>query len=110
MNNIKLVMLAGICFVIGCAHGTVRGTVAMKISDQEAHVCMGENEVKAEDKVVLYKNVCKTRANKQDPVFMRCEKVRIGDGLVTKTLNEHYSVIRVNAGVPFEEGTIVERQ
>jgi len=28
---------------------------------------------------------------------------------VTRTLNEHYSEVRVNDGVKFEEGTVVEK-
>ena len=30
----------------GCAHSTMRGSVAMKASDDEAHICMGDKEVK----------------------------------------------------------------
>lgn len=85
----------------GCAHGLMRGSVAMKISDQEAHVCMGDDQVKAGDKVALFKNVCRKGGE--------CQKVRLGEGEVTRTLNNHYSVVKIQPGVTFEEGTIVEK-
>lgn len=99
-------------FVAGCAHhSTMRGTVAMKVSDDEAHVCMGDNEVKAGDKVALFKNVCKgTSSGRQAADNRTCEKKKIGDGEVTRTLNEHYSVVKVTPGVAFDEGTVVEKQ
>lgn len=37
----------------GCAHGLMRGSVAMKANEDEAHVCMGDKEVKAGDRVAL---------------------------------------------------------
>ena len=48
----------------GCGHMTMRGTVAMKGDNQEAHVCMGDKEVKAGDRVALFKNVCAARGGK----------------------------------------------
>ena len=29
----------------GCAHSVMRGSIAMKVSDTEAHVCMNNDEV-----------------------------------------------------------------
>ncbi len=93
----------------GCAsHGTMRGSVVMKADDGEAHVCLGEGEVKAGDRVALFKNVCKSSGSKAQGQV--CEKVKVGNGVVERTLNEHYSVVRVDPGVVFEEGTTVEKQ
>lgn len=92
----------------GCAHGTMRGTVAMKVSDSEAHVCLGDNEVKAGDKVALFRNECVGRGQREGSAG-NCRLVRLGEGRVEKTLNEHYSVVRVNPGVAFSEGTLVEK-
>ena len=94
----------------GCAHSMMRGSVAMKINDEEAHVCMGDNEVKAGDRVALYKNECRGKgSSRADGGGTNCQKVKIGEGEVTRTLNEHYSVVRVSPGTSFEEGTVVEK-
>jgi len=96
--------------LFGCAHSTMRGTVAMKVSDNEAHVCMGDNEVKAGDKIALFKNECTGARGGREGNAGSCKKVKIGDGVVERTLNEHYSLVRVSPGVSFEEGTVVEKQ
>lgn len=92
----------------GCAHQQMRGSVVMKISDDEAHVCLGDHEVFAGDRVVLFKNVC-SKGGKARDSSAGCEKVKLGNGIVARVLNEHYSVIKVDEGVEFEEGAIVEK-
>lgn len=40
-----------------CAHHQMmRGSVAMKTTDREAHVCLGDDEVKVGDHVTAYRN------------------------------------------------------
>lgn len=97
--------------LFGCAtHSGMRGTVAMKMNDKDAHVCMGNDEVKAGDKVALFKNECTgTNSGREGGGSRSCKKVKLGEGEVTRTLNEHYSEVRVNDGVKFEEGTVVEK-
>jgi hypothetical protein len=83
----------------------------MKVNDQEAHVCLGENDVKAGDKVTLYKNQCVGKGSgRYDVGAGGCTKVRLGEGTILRTLNEHYSIMKVDPQVAFEEGTIVEKQ
>lgn len=96
-----LVMLAG------CAHSMMRGSVAMKLSDTEAHVCMGDGEVKPGDKVLLFTNKC---INRVGGAGGSCTKKQVGEGEIERVLNEHYSVMRVPAGTDFGEGTIVEKK
>ena len=108
MKQFRFLMILSMLALAGCAHGLMRGSVAMKASDDEAHVCMGENEVKAGDKVALFKNVCSSGKTRQGDGA--CKKVKLGDGTVERTLNEHYSIVKVNPGVQFEEGAIVEKQ
>lgn len=84
----------------------------MKGDDQEAHVCLGEGEVKAGDRVVLFKSVCrggKGGARSSDVGGGICTKTKLGEGVVERTLNNHFSVVKVDSGVQFEEGTIVEK-
>jgi len=104
---VKCVTLLSLIMMVGCAHTTMRGTVAMKVNKREAHVCLGDNEVKAGDKVALFTNECGGAVGREGVIS--CKKVKIGGGQVLRTLNSHYSLIRVDSGVKFKEGTIVEK-
>lgn len=106
----QFIALAALATLAGCAHGTMRGSVAMKASENEGHVCMGEGEVKAGNRVALYKNDCqapKGRANFDG--YAGCTKTKLGEGVIERVLNSHYSVMQADPGVSFEEGTIVEK-
>lgn len=97
-------IMTSLCLLLsGCAHHLMRGSVAMKTGDSEAHVCMGKGEVKVGDRVAVFKNNCRPKTAGS------CEKVRTGEGTVTQVLNEHYSVVTFDPGVPFDEGTFVEK-
>jgi hypothetical protein len=99
--------------VVGCTPATHRGSVAMKVSEQEAHVCMGVGEVKAGDRVALYRDNCDRSGLPSKGVSgfseVKCNRVRLGEGQVVRTLNEHYSVVEIDPGVEFEEGVTVEK-
>lgn len=96
----------------GCAsHSMMRGSVAMKISESEAHVCMGNNEVKVGDKVNVFKNNCNKDFSSETSTYKTsCKKELVGQGEVTSLVNEHYSVVKFEKGVKFEEGTVIEKQ
>ncbi len=96
----------------GCAHGLMRGSVAMKVSDTEAHVCMDNTEAKVGDRVTLFRNNCPTKGGRarSGDGGGSCEKVQLGQGTVTEILNQHYSVVKFDPGVSFEEGSFVEKR
>lgn len=107
-----LVLTVASATLAGCAHGIMRGSVAMKTSENEAHVCLGNGEVKPGDRVQVFRNVCpgkgpNIRASSSGAF---CRKEGIGLGTVAQVLNEHYSVVKFDPGVPFEEGTLIEKQ
>lgn len=105
-----LIIVLGLFALTGCAHSTMRGSVAMKTSENEAHVCLGQGEVKAGDRVALFRNACTGKGGRGgDGGGASCQKNRIGEGTVERTLNEHYSVVRFDSGVQFDEGTFVEK-
>ena len=112
MKTKNLLTLLVTAFALsGCAHSVMRGSVAMKTSPDEAHVCLGKGEVKAGDRVNVFKNVCtgmglKTRIN---TLAAPCEKKQMGMGTVKEIINSHYSVVKFDSGVQFEEGTLVEK-
>lgn len=93
---------------VGCISSVHRGSVAMKISDSEAHIAMGADEVKAGDRVVLFRNDCERGG--QRPKSPTCRRRKLGGGTVTEILNQDYSVVKVDKGVEFEEGVTVERE
>lgn len=98
-----------------CAHQhtMMRGSVAMKTGADTAHVCLGNNEVKEGDRIVAFKNVCKTNPNDlatRSHLKSYCKKEKLGEGTVTGIINEHYSEVKFDKGVEFQEGTIVEKE
>ena len=108
-NGMKVrIFITGFLFLtiglFGCAHKAMRGTVAMKISDQEAHVCLGDSEVKRGDRVNLFVRVCP----KIKGETASCKKSLKGTGTVTEVLNDHYSVVKLDSSATFEEGAFVE--
>ncbi|MBC7539416.1 MAG: hypothetical protein H7281_11390 [Bacteriovorax sp.] len=109
-NFLTFLLIANL---VGCAsHSTMRGSVAMKISDTEAHVCLGDKEVKVGDKVVAFQNVCTPDANRVSRAgkVTPCKKVQLGSGEVTSLINDHYSVVKFDSKFDFNEGTIIEKQ
>jgi hypothetical protein len=89
----------------------MRGSVAMKVSDQEGYVCLGENEVKQGDKVALFRSDCTpvgTSNRAASPYGPACKKIKVGEGEITQLLNEHYSVVKTSPSVALQEGLIVE--
>ncbi|MFO0890933.1 MAG: hypothetical protein U0790_17540 [Isosphaeraceae bacterium] len=116
MKRRTVFAIAALVAAAGCTPAAHRGSVAMKINEQEAHVCMGTGEVKAGDRVALFKNECsrpplqaKSNPGVGRPVEAGCRQVKLGEGRVVRTLNEHYSVVEVDPGVTFEEGATVEK-
>ena len=106
-NKIASILFAAIALTAGCAgnHSAMRGSVVMKMSDQEAHVCLGDGEVTVGDHVRLYNNVCAPDGSTKR---VKCDKVYVADGTVTEVLNSHYSVVNFPAGTQFAAGETVE--
>lgn len=105
--NKKIILAIAVTLFSGCAATSPRGVVAMKISDDEAHVCIRKQEVRDGDRVAVFKNVC-TKQNVGKSTTSNCELKRIGSGTVTSQLNEHYSVVRFDNGVEYSEGDVIE--
>lgn len=106
----KALVITGVLGLVlsGCAHSAMRGSVAMKTSENEAHVCMDKSEAKVGEKVRLFTSKCAPKGSPKTKDGSYCEKVYLGDGVVTANLNDHYSVVKFDDGVKFEEGTFVE--
>lgn len=113
LRKIFLLIALFVLIITGCAHHSLmRGTVAMKISDTEAHVCINNFEVKEGERVTLFRNVCPTKGERlvlAQTTGIVCKKVQVGMGTVTKILNEHYSIVKFDTGVTFDEGSFIEK-
>ena len=103
---------AGVTILFGgCAHTAMRGSVAMKATDDELHICMGETEVRTGDRVAFFINQCRESGNSRAVGRDVCTKIKIGEGAVVRSLNEHYSVVKPDPGIGAKigEGTVVEK-
>jgi hypothetical protein len=106
----RILITAALVSLASCAaHTSMRGSVVMKVSDTDAHVCLGDHEVNVGEPVRLYRNICTDKAQTKDAGLpAHCRKEAIAKGEVTQLLNEHYSVVRFPAGTNFAEGDTVE--
>lgn len=107
------ILLLFTVFALGCSHIHPRGTVVFLDNGKEGHVCLGHKEVKAGDKVQIYRSVCspKERAGGRDggSMTISCEKKSIGEGVVIENTGEHFARIRSLGDIPLETGLIVEK-
>ncbi len=112
--NLAIFGVATFSFV-GCAsHSMMRGSVAMKASDREAHVCLGDDAVKVGDRVSAYRNECKSigadGGDRNSGRGVTCKLEKLGGGKVVSILNSHYSTVEFDQGVTFNEGTVVQKE
>lgn len=107
--NILFLMITAL-FISSCAsHQMMRGNVAMKLSKDKAHICLGDNEVKLGDTINFYNSECVDYDNTKEGLDGLCKLVLLGSGTVNKTLNSHYSEVSTNGDFEFKEGTMVEK-
>ena len=63
-------------------------------------------------KLYFFNSVCKSGGGvdrDSSPTSGICQKVKIGEGVVTKILNDHYSLVKTNSKIAISEGDIVEK-
>lgn len=116
MKTTLLITSLAISGLAGCAH--VRGSVAMKTADDEAHVCLDKGEVKPGDRVTAFRSACMPNRGQAGASGLAtsgrsavlCEKKELGRGTVKEILNDHYSVVKFDPGVQFDEKTFVEKR
>jgi hypothetical protein len=82
----------------------------MKISDREAHVSLGSNNVNVGDRVRVFRYVCPAGYGVMTQMEARvnCEKDLVGDGVISAVINAYYSVARFPEGVRLEVEDTVE--
>jgi hypothetical protein len=115
MERGRIFTLALAMALTACAD-THRGSVAMKVDDREAHICMVNDEVRVGDRVALFRDECGghsvlSRHRRRPSRFSDsvCRRIKLGEGRVVRPLDERCSVVEVDPGVEIEEGAIVEK-
>ena len=108
MKNLILITFFSL-ILSSCAHNFMRGTVAMKMDKNTAHVCLGDHDVKKGDKVIFYNNRCDRNDTREEGVGALCQMEKIGVGSVSKILNSHYSEVKIEGDFNFFEGTLVQK-
>lgn len=103
---LSLVMMS---LIIGCTHMHSRGTVVLSHSNNEVDICIGNTEVKVGDKLNFYQTSCVSTGTGRN-YKRNCTKLKIGEGEVISTLDEHFSTARLSSEFKVTESTIVEKQ
>lgn len=100
----KIVIILGALILSSCASQLHRGVVAMKTSDNTAHVGLNKKEVSVGDHVELFGNKC------TGPKDVRvCAKVSKGHGTIMEVISDDYAAVKFDSGVTFVEGDFVEK-
>lgn len=99
------------CSTRGPHEGVHRGSVVMKMPNGEAHLCLGNTEVKEGDKVNLIRHECRVKVNgkRSEGADSVCTPVNLGSGTVIKVYNTDYSVAKFPESLIFSEGDTVEK-
>ena len=112
MERSTQLVILGLVVAFGCAHAPSRGSVAMRSSEDEVHVSLGDSEVRAGDQLSFYRNACYPPQKKTHNWYHEvedCSRFKIGDGQVVRTLDHNFSVARVSPGMSFDSETVVEK-
>lgn len=99
-----LVVLTSAC---ATRHESMSGSVALKINENSGVACLPSGTAQVGKEITLYNTICERKGG-DERGFTKCSKELIGNGKITKLVNDHYSEFTTNSGVKFEEGSLVE--
>jgi hypothetical protein len=85
-------------------HVLMRNTVVMKISSTEANVCLHPGSFAVGDRVNVYQTRCRMGLDRT----VGCHRYRVGEGTITRAINDHYAAIELAGHSRLEEGFDVE--
>jgi hypothetical protein len=89
IKNILLLIFI-LIITMGCTSKPTTGKVKFRVTSDIAHIDLGIDKVKVNDKVYLYQNHCDSSDSKV------CKLDFVGAGKVTKLFNKSYSEIRTD--------------
>jgi hypothetical protein len=82
----------------------MNGSIVMKVSDTEAHVCLFEQDVTVGTQVQMYRHTCVSQAGKR----YECAKQPVAVGKISEKMGGHYAMVTFPEGTKVEEGYTVE--
>jgi hypothetical protein len=101
--------------VAACAttgHKAMNGSVVMKLSDTQAHVCLFEQDAPVGAQVQLYRHDCVGQYDKSGAPYGRtpfsCKKEAVAIGTIAQKMGGHYALVTFPQGTQYEEGYTVE--
>ena len=107
MSTFRLLVVLALATVTvtACAtgHEAMNGSVVMKTSETEAHVCLLDGDAGVGSQVQLYRRICQTQYGKR----YEC-KQPVALGTISERIGEHYVLVAFPRGTAFEEGYTVE--
>jgi len=104
---IRSITVLAFITIAGCAtsgHQAMSGSVVMKLSDTQAHVCLFEKEAPVGTQVQLYRHTCKS----QGRGAYQCTKQSMAIGKISQTMGGHYALVTFPEGTKLEEGYTIE--
>lgn len=111
--------LCGMVLLSSCAttsveHHHTRGSIVALDSADEAHVCLGEKEVKPGDRLNVYESVCKSEfsdvGRRSSFKLTTCERIARGEVEVVENSGNHFSKAKAHSGLKLKEGLILEKK
>jgi hypothetical protein len=94
-------------------HSNMSGSVVMKVSETEAHVCLLDSDAPVGTRVQLYRHECKLQYAPGTPSTMRtpyvCEKQAVAVGTISQKLGGHYVMVTFPQGTQYAEGYTIEK-
>ena len=95
-------------------HSAMNGSVIMKVSETEAHVCLLDSDAPVGTRVQLYRHDCRSQyAKPGTPSSARapyaCEKQAVAVGTISQKLGGHYVVVTFPQGTQYAEGYTIEK-
>jgi hypothetical protein len=103
MKHLALAVALALLSPACSRHALMRDQIVMKVSATEAHVCLRPGSFAVGDRVRVFELACVPGAVERG---VECQRRPIGEGRVTRVLNEHYAAVEL--AVPFEEGFGIE--
>ena len=111
----RSILALGFTTVAACGatgHQAMNGSVIMKVSETQAHVCLLEGKAAVGTQVQLYRHTCKNQYETPGTTSSRtpyvCKKEAVAIGQIAQTMGGHYALVTFPQGTQYEEGYTVE--
>ena len=107
MKTFTILTIAIFPFLFGCVHAPPRCSVAIAHSATEYDVCIGSKDVSSGDRVAFYKEKCGPSSRGTE---RKCKNVKIGEGSILNTLDEHLSRVKLDNEFELSEGVTIQKK